>query len=124
MNTTETLQQTITDMVDDKRGILAADESTGTIAKRFAAINVESTEEHRRAYRSLLLETAGLGEFISGVILFEETLGQKNAAGSPLPEIAWQQKIVPGIKVDKGTEPLAGAPGDLNTKGQDGLADR
>jgi fructose-bisphosphate aldolase class I len=124
MNTTETLQQTINDMVDDKRGILAADESTGTIAKRFAAINLESTEEHRRAYRSLLLETAGLGEFISGVILFEETLGQKNAAGAPLPEIAWQQKIVPGIKVDKGTEPLAGAPGDLITKGLDGLADR
>ena len=121
---THTLASIARAMVASGRGILAADESTGTIAKRFAAINVESTEEHRRAYRSLLLETAGLGEFISGVILFEETLGQKNAAGTPLPQIAWNQKIVPGIKVDKGTEPLAGAPGDLITKGLDGLADR
>jgi fructose-bisphosphate aldolase class I len=124
MNTDEKLQQTINDMIDDRRGILAADESTGTIAKRFAAIKLESSEENRRAYRSLLLETPGLGEFISGVILFEETLGQKNAAGTPLPEVAWAQKIVPGIKVDKGTEPLAGAAGDLITKGLDGLADR
>jgi len=124
MNTSQRLQQTIEDLVDDRRGILAADESTGTIKKRFDAINLESTEEHRRAYRSLLLETAGLGEFLSGVILFEETLGQKNAAGTPLAEVAWQQKIVPGIKVDKGTEPLVGAPGDLITKGLDGLADR
>ncbi len=124
MDTRQTLQQTIDDMVDDHRGILAADESSPTIAKRFAAIKLESTEENRRAYRSLLLETPGLGEFISGVILFEETLGQKNAAGKPLPDVAWKQKIVPGIKVDKGTEPLAGAPGDLITKGYDGLADR
>ena len=111
-------------MVDDRRGILAADESTPTIKKRFAAINLESTEENRCTYRSLLLETPGLGDFISGVILFEETLGQKNTAGTLLPEVAWKQKIVPGIKVDKGTEPLAGAPGDLITRGLDGLADR
>lgn len=124
MNTTQRLQQTIADLVDDRRGILAADESEGTIKKRFAAINLESSEENRRAYRSLLLETPGLGDYISGVILFEESLGQKNAAGTPLPEVAWQQKIVPGIKVDKGTEPLVGAPGDLVTKGLDGLADR
>jgi fructose-bisphosphate aldolase class I len=124
MDTRQTLQQTIDDMVDEHRGILAADESSPTIAKRFSAIKLESTEENRRAYRSLLLETPGLGEFISGVILFEETLGQKNAAGKPLPDVAWKQKIVPGIKVDKGTEPLAGAPGDLITKGYDGLADR
>ena len=124
MDTNQKLQQTINDMVDDCRGILAADESTPTIKKRFAAINVESTEENRRAYRSLLLETSGLGDFISGVILFEETLDQKNTAGTPLPEVAWNQKIVPGIKVDKGTEPLAGSPGDLITRGLDGLADR
>jgi fructose-bisphosphate aldolase class I len=124
MTTSQKLQQTINDMVDDRRGILAADESSPTIAKRFAAINVESTEESRRAYRSLLLDTQGLGDYISGVILFEETLGQKNAAGTLLPEVAWNQKIVPGIKVDKGTEPLTGAPGDLITKGLDGLADR
>lgn len=124
MNTRQRLQQTINDLVDDRRGILAADESDGTIKKRFDAINLESTAESRRAYRSLLLETQGLGDFLSGVILFEETLGQKNAAGTPLAEVAWRQKIVPGIKVDKGTEPLAGAPGDLVTRGLDGLAGR
>lgn len=124
METNQMLQQTINDMVDERRGILAADESAPTIKKRFAAINLESSEENRRSYRSLLLETPGLGDFISGVILFEETLGQKNAAGTPLAEIAWNQKIVPGIKVDKGTEALTGAPGDLITKGLDGLADR
>ena len=124
MNTSQRLQQTINDMVDDRRGILAADESEPTIKKRFATINLESTEENRRAYRSLLLETPGLGEFISGVILFEETLGQKNAGGALLAEVAWNQKIVPGIKVDKGTEKLVGSSGDLITKGLDGLADR
>ena len=124
MNTSQMLQQTINDMVDDRRGILAADESEPTIKKRFATINLESTEENRRAYRSLLLETPGLGDFISGVILFEETLGQKNAVGTLLAEVAWNQKIVPGIKVDKGTEKLVGSSGDLITKGLDGLADR
>ena len=124
MKTSQKLQQTINDMVDDHRGILAADESTPTIKKRFDDINLESNEDNRRTYRTLLLETPGLGKFISGVILFEETLGQKNAAGTPLAEVAWSQKIVPGIKVDKGTEPLAGSPGDLVTKGLDGLSDR
>ena len=124
MNTSQRLQQTINDMVDDHRGILAADESEPTIKKRFATINLESTEENRRDYRSLLLETPGLGDFISGVILFEETLGQKSAAGVLLAEVAWNQKIVPGIKVDKGTEKLVGSSGDLITKGLDGLADR
>jgi len=124
MNTSQKLQQTIHDMVDERRGILAADESSPTIKKRFDTINLESTEENRCAYRSLLLDTPGLGEFISGVILFEETLDQKNAAGTPLAEIAWKQKIVPGIKVDKGTEKLVGSPGDLITKGLDSLADR
>jgi len=124
MNISQKLEQTIIDMVDERRGILAADESEPTIKKRFSAINLESTEENRRAYRTLLLETPGLGDFISGVILFEETLGQKNGAGTPLADVAWNQKIVPGIKVDKGTEKLVGSPGDLITKGLDGLADR
>jgi len=124
MKTSQKMQQTINDMVDDHRGILAADESAPTIKKRFDDINLESNEDNRRTYRTLLLETPGLGKFISGVILFEETLGQKNAAGTPLAEVAWSQKIVPGIKVDKGTEPLAGSPGDLVTKGLDGLSDR
>lgn len=124
MNKKQQLQKTIKDMVDERRGILAADESAPTIKKRFAAIDLESTEENRRVYRSLLLETPNLGDFISGVILFEETLGQKNTTGKVLPEIAWDQRIVPGIKVDKGTEALAGAPGDLITKGLDGLSER
>lgn len=118
------LQATIADMAVEGKGILAADESLPTIAKRFKAVNVESTEENRRAYRSLLLTTPGLGEFISGVILFEETLGQKTADGKPLPQAAAEQGVVPGIKVDKGTIPLVNAPGDLVTQGLDGLADR
>ena len=124
MSTTSELQQTINDMVDNTRGILAADESSPTIAKRFASINVESTEEKRRHYRSVLLSTPDLGNYISGVILFEETLGQKSNDGTPLAELAWQQKIVPGIKVDKGLGPLPGAPGDSITYGLDGLAER
>jgi len=124
MNTTNELQQTIEDMVDNQRGILAADESSGTIKNRFDAINVESTEENRRAYRSLLLTTPELGDYISGVILFEETLGQKDDNDEPLPAVAWSQKIVPGVKVDKGKGPLEGAPGDLITYGLDGLGER
>ncbi len=124
MSTTTELQQTINDMVDKTRGILAMDESSPTIAKRLAAINVESTEENRRFYRSLLLSTADLGQYISGVILFEETLAQKSSDGMPLAELAWQQGIVPGIKVDKGKGSLPGAPGDSITYGLDGLAER
>jgi len=124
MSITSELQQTIKDMVDDQRGILAADESSPTIKKRFDAIHTESTEATRRAYRSLLLTTPGLGDFISGVILFEETLGQEDDNHVLLPEVAWSQKIVPGVKVDKGKGPLAGAPGDLVTYGLDGLGER
>ena len=124
MDTRSEMERTIGDMVDGHRGILAADESLPTIAKRFAPIGVESTEENRRRYRSLLLTTPGLGDYISGVILFEETLGQKDDAGRALPEVAWAQKIVPGVKVDKGKGPLPEAPGDLITYGLDGLAER
>ena len=118
------LQKTIEDMVDSHRGILAADESAPTIAKRFDAIGVKSTEESRRYYRALLLDTPDLGSYISGVILFEETLGQRDDAGVQLPDLAWSQHIVPGVKVDKGKGPLEGAPGDLITYGLDGLAVR
>ncbi len=124
MNIITELQQTINDMVDGTRGILAVDESSPTIAKRFATINVESTQKNRRHYRSILLSTPDLGKYISGVILFEETLGQKSSDGTPLAELAWQQGIVPGIKVDKGKGPLPGAPGDSITYGLDGLAER
>ncbi|HEY5776196.1 MAG TPA: class I fructose-bisphosphate aldolase [Xanthomonadales bacterium] len=118
------LQATIEDMVQKGKGILAADESNPTIAKRFKAIGVESTQESRRSWRSLLLSTPNLGVYISGVILFEETLAQKADDGTPLPQLAETHGIVPGIKVDKGTIALVNAPGDLITQGLDGLADR
>jgi fructose-bisphosphate aldolase class I len=118
------LEATISGMVQTGKGILAADESAPTIAKRFAAINVDSNEERRRSYRSLLFTTPGLNEFISAVILFEETLTQQSDEDTPLPEVLAKQGIVPGIKVDKGFKPLANAPGDNITQGLDGLADR
>ena len=118
------LESTIAAMVQKGRGILAADESAPTIAKRFAAISVESTQENRRIWRSLLVSTPGLGEYISGLILFEESLEQKSDSQTTIPEAAWAQKIVPGIKVDKGKIPLALSPGDLITQGLDGLAER
>jgi len=124
MNTESQLQQTIEEMVDNRRGILAADESLPTMEKRFKPIGVESTEETRRTWRSLLVTTSGLGEYISGIILFEETLGQKTDDGVPIPEAAARQGIVPGVKVDKGKGPLSGAPGDLITRGLDGLGER
>lgn len=124
MDSQSELLKTIIDMVDETRGILAMDESLPTMTKRFAPIGVECTEAHRRAYRSLLLNTPGLGEYISGAILFEETLTQSDDNGQALPQVAWSQKIVPGIKVDKGKVPLALSPGDLITQGLDGLAER
>jgi fructose-bisphosphate aldolase class I len=124
MNTQAQLQATIDAMVRPGTGILAADESAPTIAKRFKAIGVESTEANRRAYRSLILGAPGLGEWVSAVILFEETLGQKADDGTPLPELAARQGIVPGIKVDAGKLPMALAPGDEITQGLDDLARR
>ncbi|QCF27012.1 class I fructose-bisphosphate aldolase [Hydrocarboniclastica marina] len=118
------LQRTIDNLVSPRKGLLAADESHPTIAKRFAAIDLEPTEENRRAYRSLLLTTPGINEFISGVILFEETVGQLNSAGDPLVHVLETQGIVPGVKVDKGKGPLPNAPGDMITHGLDGLEDR
>jgi fructose-bisphosphate aldolase, class I len=118
------LQATIDALVQDGKGLLAADESGPTIAKRFKAVGIESTEENRRAWRSLLLGTPGLGEFVSGVILYEETLGQQAEDGEPLPRLAAREGIVPGIKVDKGKIALAHAAGDEITQGLDGLAER
>ena len=118
------LQTTIEDMVQKGKGILAADESHPTIAKRFKPIGVESSEENRRRWRSLLLATPALGDHISGIILFEETLTQKADDGTPLPGFAESRGIVAGIKVDKGTIPLVNSPGDLITQGLDGLAER
>jgi fructose-bisphosphate aldolase class I len=124
MSDRKELQLTTDALVRPGKGILAADESGPTIAKRFKAIGVESTEENRRAYRELILGAPGLGEFISGVILYEETLTQRTTDGTPLPQLAARQGIVPGIKVDAGKIPLALAPGDEITQGLDGLARR
>ena len=124
MNVRDLMQATIDSLVQPGKGILAADESGPTIAKRFKAIGVESTEENRRAYRQLLLSTPGLGAFIGGAILYEETLMQRADDGTPLSQLAARQGIVPGIKVDAGKIALAGAPGDEITQGLDGLAKR
>ena len=122
--TADELAATATALVAPGKGILAADESSGTIAKRFDSIQVESTEERRRAYRELLFTTAGAAEYISGVILYEETLGQRAADGTPLPETLSRQGIIPGIKVDSGTIALAGFEGEKVTEGLDGLDGR
>ncbi len=111
-------------MVARGRGILAADESSGTIEKRFKSINVESTEENRRAYHNLLFTTGGLGQHISAVILFDETIRQKSADGTAFPEVLSRQGILPGIKVDAGTSDLALCPGEKITEGLDKLAKR
>jgi fructose-bisphosphate aldolase class I len=124
MMETNQLEQIARALVRPGKGILAADESHGTIEKRFKAIGVESTEDSRRAYREMLFTAPGLNEFISGVILFEETLRQKAADGTPLVEVLEKQGIIPGIKVDKGVKALAGFPGDKITEGLDGLRER
>ncbi len=111
-------------LVASGKGIFAADESTGTIEKRLSSINVECTEANRQAYRNLLFTTQGAEEFISGVILFEETLFQKSDDGTPFPKLLESKGIIPGIKVDKGAKPLAGCDGETVTEGLDGLRDR
>ncbi|HVR34880.1 MAG TPA: class I fructose-bisphosphate aldolase, partial [Methylomirabilota bacterium] len=118
------LEATTRALVAKGKGILAADESLPTIEKRLKSIGVESTEAHRRAYRELLFSTPGLGGFISGVILFDETLRQNGASGEPLVGLLTGQEILPGIKVDKGTADLPGFPGEKFTQGLDGLRDR
>jgi fructose-bisphosphate aldolase class I len=118
------LEDTARALVAEGKGILAADESDGTIKKRFDSIGVESTEENRRAYRELLFATEGVEEFISGVIMFDETIRQSAADGTPFPKLLESRGIIPGIKVDKGAKPLANAPGETVTEGLDGLRDR
>ena len=121
---TEQLAQTAAAMVAPGKGILAIDESLPTIKKRFDTISVESTEENRRAYRELLITAPGGQEFISGMILFDETLRQKTRDGVPFPQVMIENGIMPGIKVDKGAKDLAGHPGEKVTEGLDGLRDR
>lgn len=116
--------QTAEALVASGKGILAADESTPTMAKRLAGIGLESTEERRQGYREILFTTAGIGDFVSGVILFEETIRQRTADGTPFPEVLRRQGVIPGIKVDGGTKPLAGFPQEVVTEGLDGLRGR
>jgi fructose-bisphosphate aldolase class I len=123
MNTTE-LAATAHAMVANHRGILAADESTSTIGKRFNSIKLESTEENRRAYREMLFTAPGTADSISGVILYDETLRQKTKDGVPFPAYLSKHKMIPGIKVDTGAKPLAGFPGETITEGLDGLRER
>ena len=118
------LHETAAALVAEGKGILAADESTGTIKKRFDTIGVESTEENRRAYRDLLFTTPGAEEFISGVILYDETIRQKADDGTPFPQLLASKGIIPGIKVDLGAKPLAHAEGETVTEGLDGLRER
>ena len=111
-------------MVASGKGILAADESTATITKRFSSINVESTADSRRAYRDALFTTPGLGDSISGVILYDETIRQSSSDGTPFPELMAGQGILPGIKVDTGAKELALTSGEKVTEGLDGLRER
>ena len=121
---TETLEAVAKELVAPGKGILAADESSGTIEKRLKSINVPSTEENRRAYREVLFTTVGAGEFISGVILFDETIRQKTRDGRTFVEALEGQGIIPGIKVDKGAKPMANFPSEKITEGLDGLRER
>ena len=118
------LETTARALVAEGKGILAADESHGTIKKRFDSIGVESSEENRRAYRNLLFSTEGAEEYISGVILFDETIRQSGGDGTPFPKLLDSKGIIPGIKVDKGAKPLALAPDETITEGLDGLRAR
>jgi len=111
-------------IVADHKGVLAADESTGTIKKRFDSIGVESTEDNRRAYRNLLFTTPGFEEYVGGVIMYDETIRQASDDGTPFAELLSSKGVVPGIKVDTGAQDLAGHPGEKVTEGLDGLRAR
>lgn len=118
------LEQTASKLVAEGKGILAADETVGTITKRFDALGIQSTEESRRTYREMLFTTPGIEEFISGVILHDETISQRGAASSPLVDVLAKQGIIPGIKVDTGAKPLAGSGDETVTEGLDELRGR
>ena len=120
----EDLESAAATLVADGKGILAADESVATATRRFDPLGIPSTEQSRRAYREMLFTTPGAAEFISGAILYDETIRQKSSVGTPLAQVLSSQGIVPGIKVDTGAEPLAGSPEETVTEGLDGLRDR
>ncbi len=123
MNRSE-LERVARAMVVKGKGLLAADESSGTIKRRFDVIKLDSTEEHRRSYREMLFTAPGAAEFLSGVILFDETIRQKTRDGVPFPDYLAQHGVIPGIKVDAGAKPLAAFPGETITEGLDGLRER
>jgi fructose-bisphosphate aldolase class I len=118
------IHDTARQLVAPGKGILAADESTGTITKRFDQVGVESTEENRRRYRQMLFTAPGIGDHISGVILYDETIRQATADGTPFVEVLEKSGVIPGIKVDTGAKPLALFPGETVTEGLDGLRER
>ena len=118
------LEKTVQELLSPGRGILAADESLGTIGKRFEGVGIESSEQSRQAYREMLFTTEGIGEFLSGVILYDETIRQKTSDGTPMTELLEKQNIVPGIKVDGSTVDLPLSPGEKFTQGLDGLGGR
>lgn len=121
---TQTLESTARELVPGGKGILAADESTGTITKRFNAVDIESTEETRRQYREMLFTTPGIGEYLSGTIMYDETIRQATSDGTPFVEVLKDQGVVPGIKVDMSTVALPFSPDEKYTQGLDGLRDR
>ena len=118
------LESTAKELVPEGKGILAADESFGTIEKRFNAVSIDSSEESRRQYREMLFTTEGIGEYLSGVILFDETIRQEASDGTLLPQVLERQGVIPGIKVDRSTVDLPLAPGEKYTQGLDGLRER
>ena len=118
------LTETASALVADDKGLLAMDESTPTCDKRFAKLGIPQTEEARRAYRELIVTTPGLGESISGVILYDETIRQQKKDGTPFLKVIADAGIIPGIKVDAGAKAMAGYPGEKITEGLDGLRDR
>lgn len=118
------LEKTARELVAPNKGILAADESFGTIGKRFEAVGIESSEESRRQYREMLFTTEGIGEFLSGVILFDETIRQEASDGRPLARVLQDNGVIPGIKVDKSTVSMPLSPNEKFTQGLDGLAER
>ena len=118
------LESTAKELVPEGKGILAADESFGTIEKRFDAVSIESSEEIRRQYREMLFTTEGIGEYLSGVILFDETIRQESSDGTLLPPVLERQGVIPGIKVDRSTVELPLSPNEKYTQGLDGLRER
>ena len=122
--TSHDLERIALALVADGKGILAADETVPTLTRRFDALGIKSTEQSRRDYREMLFASPGTAEFISGAIMYDETIRQKSSGGTPLAKVLESKGILPGIKVDLGAKPLAGSPDERVTEGLDGLRDR